>query len=154
GASKRRVDLRFALSRGRLTIEPSLRGWEPLPAANGGRHVDAAPCGVPWRLPQLVEIGEEGVDEPLDLSVGVGAGRPIEADEDGAGRNSLNLRALGDQARVNVARHACGKIGLLEWRRVGDLQELEADIPLHRGECWNRHRAEADGSMELSVTHQ
>src|SRR5262245_40003741 len=57
-ASECRVDLRLALSLGRLTIEPSLCGWDSLPAANGGRHVDAAPRGVPWRLPQLVEVGE------------------------------------------------------------------------------------------------
>src|SRR5262245_33154501 len=137
-----------------LPVEPLLRRMKPRPAANCGREVDGLPAWVTRRLPQLVELREERIHELLELSIALGARRPVVADEDSTGRNGWNLCALCNQVRVGLARQACRQVGRLVRREIGDLQELEAQVGAEAGPGGHGQRAETHGRVDLPFTHQ
>src|SRR5262249_6019553 len=80
----------------RLPLEPLLPGREPRPAGNVRGQVHVPPARVTRRLPQLVEVREEGPHEFLDPPVALGARRPVVSDQEQARSDGFDLCAPCD----------------------------------------------------------
>src|SRR5215831_17017107 len=103
---------------GGIVIEPLLCGSEALPAAYRPCHVDVAPGGMTGGFAQLFGLAEKRIDEFLDTPVVVATARPVEGDQNCAGRDGLDLVLLGDQIWIILVGDVRGHIVLLEGRNV------------------------------------
>src|SRR5262245_31872728 len=102
---------------------------------------------------QLFGLAEKRIDEFVDTPVVVATARPVEGDQNCAGRDGLDLVLLGDQIWIILVGDVRGHIVLLEGRNIWNVEEFKSPFRLDGGERRQRHWTRTGRGIELPIAH-
>src|SRR4051812_17062862 len=105
----------------------------------------------PWLL-KLVELREEGADEPLDSLVAIRRFRPIEHGQNAADRQGIDRFVLIDQLWVIGRRKVCREVGFGNLALERNREKVEAAIALKFGHGANGTSGHIQGGLDFSRT--
>ena len=108
------------------TIDPVLRGLEPLPPGYDRGNTRLLPFRVARRFGEFIDSGKQRIDEPRHLLVPLAFFRPIEHRKEDAGCDGIDLLAGRDQVWIFIAGELRREIEVLEPLIVRDRNQVQA----------------------------